>query len=205
MAGIKRALRRRLLWTLVAGLLAAATLTGCGDRLSCPGSDLAVDVDGASGVEACVMPADANNWRHLRVRNRSGAPITVWGPDTLLPWPVQQDQTFDISLVDPQPDDVITFRQDLQAGVTSAVLDRLGDQNQRVEWRNCANRPDQYCLAGLAAELLPKKVQVGHATVPVQQIGTLAIDLWKNEPLVQNLWQHASGQEVGTLTLRQAA
>jgi len=203
MAHIKRALRRRLLWTLVAGLLAAVTLTGC-DHLDCPESDLAVGVDGASGVEACVMPADADNWRHLRVRNRSGAPITVWGPATLLPWPVQQDQTFDISLVDPQPGDQITFKQDLRAGVTSAVLDRLGSQNQRVEWRSCAKQPGQYCLAGLAAKLLPKKVEIGHATVPLQEIGTAAIDLAKNQSLADNLWRSAGGQEVGTLTLRQA-
>jgi hypothetical protein len=205
MAGIKRAFRRRLLWTLVAAALGAATLTGCGDHLSCPESNLAVDVDSASGVEACVMPADANNWRHLRVRNRNGAPITVWGPATLLPWPVQPDHTVDISLVDPEPGDVITFKPDLEAGVTSAVLDRLGSQSPAVEWRNCANRPDQYCLAGLAAELLPKKVEIGHATVPVQQIGTLAIDLAKNQSLVNDLWRKASGQKVGTLTLRQAA
>jgi hypothetical protein len=203
MAGIKRALRRRLLWTLVAGLLAAVTLTGCGDDLSCPGSDLAVDVDGASGVEACVVPTDETGWSHLRVRNRSGAPITVWGPTTLVPWPVQPDQTADISLVDPQPGEAIPFKQNLQAGVTSAVLDKLAGQSQAAGWRSCANQPDQYCLAGLAAALLPKKVPVGHATVPVQQIGTLAIDLWKNESLVRSIWDQASGQK-GTLTLRQA-
>jgi hypothetical protein len=127
----------------------------------------------------------------------------VWGPATLLPWPVQPDQTVDISLVNPQPGDVITSKPDLQAGVTSAILERLGGQSQPAEWRNCANRPDQYCLAGLAAELLPKKVEIGHATVPVQQIGTLAIDLAKNESLVKDLWRKVSGQEVGTLTLRQ--
>jgi len=207
MAGIKRAFRRRLVWTLVAASLAAAILTGCNDKdhLSCPESDFAVDVTGASGdVEACVLPADATGWRHLRLRNRSDVPITVWGSSTLLPWPVQPDHTVDISLVNPQPDDVITFKPDLQAGVTSAVLDRLGDQGQPgTEWRNCATRPDQYCLAGLAADLLPEKVEVGHATVPVKQIGRVAIDLWKHESLVEDLWRYASGQEVGTLTLRQ--
>jgi hypothetical protein len=202
-AGITRAFRRRLVWTLVAAALAAATLTGC-DHLSCPGSDLTVEVAGASGVEACVTPADANNWRHLKVRNGTGAPITVWGRATLLAWPVPQDKTVEFFLVDPQPGEVITFRPDLQAGVASAVLDELGGQNQTVAWRNCAKQPNNYCLAGLAAELLPKKVELGHATVPVQELGKVAITLAENRSLADNLWRNAGSQEVGTLTLRQA-
>jgi hypothetical protein len=203
MAYIKRALRRRLLWTLVAAVLAATALTGC-DDLRCPESDLTVDVDGASGVEACVTPANASNWGHLKVRNGTGAPITVWGPSTRLPWMVQTGDTVDITLVDPQPGDVITFKPDLQAGVTSAVLDSLGGLNPTVEWRNCTKKPTQYCLAGLAAKLLPEKVEIRHATVPVQELGKMAITVAENQQLASNLLRSTGSQEVGTLTLRQA-
>jgi len=207
MAGINRALRRRLLWTLVAAVLGAAILTGCGDHLSCPESDIAVDVDGASGVEACVVPTDETGWSHLRVRNRTGAPITVWGPSTRLPWIVQPDRTVDITvditLVDSRPGNVISFKPDLQAGVAKAVLGWLdGKAQPGAEWTSCAQRPDEQCLVGLAAQALPSRVEIGHMSLPARQIGAWAATLFSNESLVSNAWDQASGQK-GTLTLRQ--
>jgi predicted small lipoprotein YifL len=208
MAGKHRALRRRLLWTVVAASLAAAILTGCGDKdpLKCGESDLTVDVTGAAdGVEACVLPADETGRRYLRLRNRSGMPVTVWGQSTLLPWPVQPDDMVEIPLLDPQPGTKITFRPDLQAGVARAVLGWLNDHSRPgADWTNCANHPDEHCTASLAAGLLPQKVEIGHMAVPVKQIGTLAVGLWNNEPLIKDFLAEADGQEGGTLILRRA-
>jgi hypothetical protein len=204
MAGKHRALRRRLLWTLVATALAAAILSGCHKALDCPESDLAVDVTGGPGdVEACVLPADAANGRQLQVRNGSDVPITVWGSSTLLPWPVQPGQTVDISLFNPQAGDRVPFKPDLQAGVASAVLGWIGDQAPGGQSRSCAKQPDEHCVAGLAAELLPERVEIGHWTIPAKPIGMAVTTLWSHESLVRGFWGDVTGQE-GTLTLRQA-
>jgi hypothetical protein len=160
MADITRALRRPLVWTLVA-VLAAATLTGCfgGDEppettsppvdqtqgtgsavstvsepdddtirdeltrltrewldgfaeptvadLNCPGTNAKVDVAGADGAPskdllACLVPPAGKTGWHLRVRNLSGVPVTIWGSSTLLAWTVQPDATFDVPMVNPR-------------------------------------------------------------------------------------------------------
>jgi hypothetical protein len=206
MAGINRAFRRRLLWSLAAASLAAAILTGCGDKLDCPQSDFTVEVTGAAdGVEACVLPAQENRWTRLQLRNRSGMPVTVWGRSTLLPWPVQPDTTVEIPLVDPQPGAEISFRPDPQAGVVSAVLKALDDKSRPgADWTNCAERPDEHCTASLAAGVLPAKAKIGHMTVPLKPVATAAITLWNNQPLIEGFWGAATGQEGGTLVLRPA-
>jgi hypothetical protein len=160
MAGIKRALRRRLLWTLVAAALGAVTLTGCGDKDQQPVDDdavageltqlsttwlagfsassstnpgcLSIDFDVESTDPTGVTACLKHNGtgRSLQVRNQTGVPITVSRPGTILVWTAQPDATIDIPLSAWHDGETFTFKPNVVLGVMMVLQDQI--KNARV-------------------------------------------------------------------------
>ena len=232
MAHIKRALQRRLLWTLVAAVLAAATLTGCHGKdqqptddavvgeltqlsttrlagfaapsstnLLCLWTGFHVDAAPSDDLEACLQPN--GNGMSLRVRNRTGVPVTISGPG-IFSFPVQPHATADISLTAWQDGLSFTYKPNLVAGVMTVVEDQIQDARapQVLKWLRCTVQGID-CLAGQAAELLPEKVRIGDLTVPLQQLAKLVTNVWEHRDLARAVVGHVTGEEGGTLTLRQ--
>jgi hypothetical protein len=262
MAYIKRALRRRLLWTLLAATLAAAVLTGClgqdpppaseppppsqaqdpppasapspqptgsqpeeatilqelgqisttwlngfaapsATDLGCPQTEFEVAVTGAGAgdLEPCLFYA-GNQWS-LRVRNRTGVPITVSGPDISL-WTVQPNSTVYIRLAGNPVFAKFTFKPNVAAGVSMALLDKLNTRPvpKGLEWVQCAVQSDMGCLAKQAADLLGE-VKIGNTTIPVGRVASLLIELWQQRSLIKAFVGHEVGQEGGSLVVRE--
>jgi outer membrane murein-binding lipoprotein Lpp len=195
------------------GQKATAWLRGFGrsnPNLVCPDSRLGVTVTGSdydlsNDLEACVLPADANGGSRLRVHNRTGVPVTVWGSSAELAQTVQPDATGDVPLRNPQSGDDITFKPDRRAAVTMAVINSLKDRASAspvMEWAGCAAQPNFNCLAAKVTTLVPKTVEVGHWTLPVQRIAQLLTELWKYAPLLRAFGDQAAGQDGGHLILQ---
>jgi hypothetical protein len=255
MAYITRALRRRLLWTLVAAALGAATLTGCNDKpqpapasppaqgpvqeppstgsqsdtatvlaelrristswlsevgdrsttvLGCPQTEFELAMTGADAgdLQACLLPT-GNQWI-LQVRNRTGVPITVSGPDILL-WTVPPNGTVDIHLARVHVFEEFKFMPNVAAGVSMALVDKLSHRPvfPGLEWLQCAAQQDTGCLAEKAAGLLGD-VRVADVNVPVGGIASLLIELYEQRSLINAFVGHATGQEGGSLIVQQA-
>jgi hypothetical protein len=160
----------------------------------------------ASDALACLQPT-GNGEFSLRVRNLITVPITVWGKPAAWPATVQPNQTLDVKLVNPVFGAAVNYTPDPQAGVTTAVLDWLGDKARPgVKWTSCVEQPEQHCLIDLAPSLLPKEVKVGRWTVPAQQIAEVLATLWQQRSLMTSFADHTTGHEGGSLTLiRKAA
>jgi len=253
MAGSKRAFRRRLVWTLVTAVLAAATLTGCGgdkdqqpppappapqstgsqpDKatileelgrismswlngfgepstadLGCPrsGYEVVVTGAGAADLKACLQ-SRGNRWS-LRVRNQTGVPITISGAGVIWVWTVQPNATADIPFTTWRVGNSLTYKPNVAAGVMMALNDQLKDKRtpQVMKWLQCPSQGFEDCLVSQAPEFLPEKVRIGKVTVPVQQVAKLLTALWGQRDLARAFVGHATGEEGGTLTLRQAA
>jgi hypothetical protein len=235
MAGIKRAFRRRLVWTLVAAVLAAATLTGCGDKDQQPDDDAvagelthlsttwlagfgapSTDDLGCqwSGFDVEATPSDdleacmqpTANGMSLRVRNQTGVPVTISGPGILRFQPVDSHDTVDIPLA-AWYGDRFTYKPNVVTGVMTVLQDQLEDARapEILKWLRCTVQDGIKCLADQAPELLPEKVRIGDLTVPLQQIAKLLTNLWDHRDLVKAFVGPIIGQDGGTLTLRPAA
>jgi hypothetical protein len=248
MAGIKKAFRRRLVLTLVAVALAAATLTGCLGQdpsppsapppasappsqptgtqpeeatilqelgristswlngfgapsttdLGCPQTEFEVTGADAGDLEPCLLYA-GNQWS-LRVRNRTGVPITISGRDISL-WTVQPNNTVYIGLPGNPVSAKFTFKPNVAAGVSMALLDRLDHSREPkgLVWAKCAVQADLWCLADQAAGLLGD-IKIRDVTIPVGKVAPLLIELCKQQPLISTF---VGGQDGGSLAVQE--
>jgi hypothetical protein len=137
----------------------------------CSGTEFKVDVTGADAgdLEPCLLRA--GNGLHLQVHNRTGVPITISGPDIVL-WTVHPNSTVDILLKGNPVNQSFTFKPNVAAGVSMALLDKFGEGPvpEALQWANCFLQPDTRCLADLVIPHLPRETEIGNVYVPVQWI-----------------------------------
>jgi hypothetical protein len=179
--------------------------------LACPASDAMVDVNGADGaasadLQACFVPADQIGPASLRVQNLTDVPVTVWGASALMSWTLRPDAVADVPLGDPRFGDVFSFRPDLAAGLTLAIVDLYDDKttSESEKWAGCAHAPDRDCLVGQAAQLLPERVRIRGWNLPAREVAGQLASLWEQKPLAEAFWQRASNRDGGRLTLLEA-